>query len=83
MENGCARAHVQMQPTLNCVKLVSIGPLGPRSADAQPLGPRSADAQPLGPRSADAQPLGPPQLMLGPLGGCPREHVQMHSTADI
>ena len=27
MENGCARAHVQMQPTLTCVKLVSIGPL--------------------------------------------------------
>ena len=27
MENGCARAHVQMQPNLTCVKLVSIEPL--------------------------------------------------------
>ena len=27
MENGCARANVQMQPTLTCVKLVSIGSL--------------------------------------------------------
>ena len=34
MENGCARAHVQMQPTLTWVKLVSIGPLDTQNLNA-------------------------------------------------
>ena len=36
MENGCARAHVQMQPTLTCVKLVSIGPLVTQKFERNP-----------------------------------------------
>ena len=36
MENGCARAHVQMQPTLTCVKLVSIGPLVTQKIERNP-----------------------------------------------